>query len=119
MKRKILNTVLLLGAVCARAAVAAPDAGSSGASLPPLRPPAVPLVTTDPYFSIWSFNDHLNDADTHHWTGKPHTLLSLVRIDGKPYRLAGAQPAGVPALEQSRVEVLPTRTVYTFAGGGV
>src|SRR2546427_2764242 len=83
------------------------------------RPPAVPLVTVDPYLSVWSFNDRLNDADTHHWTGKPHTLFSLVRIDGKPYRLMGAQPADVPALEQTDLQVLPTRTIYTFAGGGV
>jgi hypothetical protein len=89
------------------------------ASAQDFRPPAVPLVTTDPYFSIWSFNDRLNDADTRHWTGKPHTLLSLVRIDGKPYRLAGAQPANVPAMEQTGLEVLPTRTIYAFAGGGV
>ena len=85
----------------------------------PLRPPAVPLVTVDPYLSIWSFNDSLHDADTHHWTGKPQTLLSLVRIDDKAYRLAGAQPAGVPPLDQTGVQVLPTRTIYTFAGGGV
>ncbi len=91
----------------------------SDAGLAPLRPPAVPLLTSDPYFSVWSFNDHLTDADTRHWTGKPHTLLSLVRIDGKPYRLAGAQPAGVPALEQTGLEVLPTRTSYTFGGSGV
>src|SRR5688500_16492513 len=84
-----------------------------------LRPPAVPLVTTDPYFSVWSFNDSLNDADTRHWTGKPHTLLSLVRIDGKPFRLAGAQPSGVPAMEQTGVQVLPTRTIYAFASEGV
>ncbi|MEA2709659.1 MAG: hypothetical protein QOF78_2260 [Phycisphaerales bacterium] len=89
------------------------------ASAQALRPPAAPLVTADPYFSVWSFNDKLNDADTRHWTGKPHTLLSLVRIDGKPYRLAGAQPKDVPALEQTALEVLPTRTIYTFGGGGV
>src|SRR5439155_993462 len=83
------------------------------------RPPAVPLITCDPYLSVWSFNDRLNDADTHHWTGKPHTLLSLVRIDGKPYRLVGAQPSGIPPLDQTGMTVLPTRTIYTFAGGGV
>src|SRR2546429_8387981 len=84
-----------------------------------LRPPAVPLITSDPYLSVWSFNDRLNDADTHHWTGKPHTLLSLVRIDGKSYRLMGAQPSAALALQQTGVEVLPTRTIYTFADGGV
>ena len=49
------------------------------AELAPLRPPAVPLVATDPYFSIWSGTDKLNGSETHHWTGKPHTLRSLVR----------------------------------------
>jgi hypothetical protein len=92
---------------------------ASASALPALRPPAVPLVTNDPYLSVWSFNDRLTDADTHHWTGKPHTLISLVRIDGKAYRVMGAQPSDVPALEQTGLQVLPTRTIYTFAGDGV
>ncbi len=91
-------------------------AAASGADL---RPPAVPLVACDPYFSIWSPADALNEADTVHWTGKPHRLTALVRVDGKPWRILGRDPDGVPALPQRSLRVLPTRTVCGFAGEGV
>ncbi|MGA8593390.1 MAG: DUF4965 domain-containing protein [Bryobacteraceae bacterium] len=83
------------------------------------RPPATPLVVHDPYFSIWSMSDKLTDSPTKHWTGTMHSLSSLVRIDGRTFRIMGIEPKGVPALPQTNLAVFPTRTVYDFAGEGV
>jgi hypothetical protein len=82
------------------------------------QPRAVPLVTTDPYLSIWLFADHLTDDVTRHWTGTPQSLESMVRIDGVAYRIMGKTP-GEEALPQVGLAVFPTRTVYQFEGAGV
>ena len=84
-----------------------------------LRPPAVPLVVHDPYFSIWSFSDRLTDDWPRHWTGAIHALASMVRIDGKAYRLMGLEPRDCPPLPQVGRTFHATRTRYDFEGGGI
>ena len=79
-----------------------------------LRTPATPLVVHDPYFSIWSDSNRLTDGPTRHWTGVTHGLNGIVRVDGKNYRYLGDADRRIPALEENRREITPTRTVVTM-----
>jgi hypothetical protein len=88
-------------------------------STPQFRPPAVPLITHNPYFSIWSMSDRLTDDTTRHWTNKSHALWSLIRVDGMTFRLMDKEPASVPPLTQTSLQVTPTRTIYGFRNNTV
>jgi len=83
------------------------------------RVPATPLITHDPYFSIWSKTDKLTDSDTVHWTGTEQPIAGIARIDGKAYRFMGATPDSVPPMEQTGRVIAPTHTRYTFRAAGV
>lgn len=56
-----------------------------------LRAPAYPLVTHNPYQSIWSMGDELNSSPTKHWTGHDHSLVGMAKIDGQVYRFLGGE----------------------------
>lgn len=86
------------------------------------RPPAVPLVTVDPYFNIWSFADCLTDDFTRHWTGQRNAMTGLLKIDGVWKRFLGKVEMDATrwyhepeAMEQLSVEVRPTATICRFA----
>lgn len=89
------------------------------------RPPAVPLIANDPYFSVWSMADKLTDEPTKHWTEAQQPLTGLARIDGHVYRWMGASPGrrsgmpAVPAMQQEGLEVTPLHSRYRFQAAGV
>ena len=56
-----------------------------------LRLPSVPLFVNDPYFSLWSPFDKLNDGTTRHWSDAEKAMDGLLRVDGKAYRFMGRQ----------------------------
>jgi hypothetical protein len=53
------------------------------------KAPAYPLVTHDPYFSIWSATDLLTESSTRHWTGTDHSLTGMLKVDDDVYRFLG------------------------------
>lgn len=77
-----------------------------------LNAPAMPLITIDPYTSIWSFGTMLNGDPTRHWTGRPHSLNGLIRVDERVYRFMGNPTYAGDTIVQSAGKV-PYEARYT------
>ena len=111
---------ILLNVSCGSGSLFEPDKRNA------LRAPSYPLISVDPYTSVWSFADELNADVTRHWTGKEQALLGVVDVDGVSYRFMGketpeegASVRFATAARQLSVNVLPTQTYYTFECGPV
>ena len=89
------------------------------------RPPSVPIVSCDPFFSIWSPSENPTDADTEIWFGAKQPIRILVDLDGVTYRIMGGKaevdPRGrvddVPALTCTKCEVRPLTSAFWFSDG--
>ena len=84
------------------------------------RVPAVPLITHDPMFSIWSFADKLNEDTTRHWDGLRTHMFGILTIDKVIYNFMGTVATdeyyhpGYRKMEQTGCVIRPMRTIYTF-----
>jgi hypothetical protein len=98
------------------------------------KAPAYPLITHDPYFSIWSFADDLTSGSTKHWTGADQPLTGWLVVDKQFFRfmgkgdkledklsksLAETDLPPIGAVKQKDVTITATRTIYRYTCGGV
>lgn len=69
-----------------------------------LRAPMVPLITIDPYFSVWSKDETINFCETEHWTNKPNNIIGTVFVDDKEYLFLGYD-RDVKKLNQKSIDI--------------
>ena len=108
MKKTLTGLFAILIMNLALSGQAAKEYAATGTNS--LRAPSYPLITVDPYTSIWSFTNNLYDENVKHWTGTTRTLIGALRVDGKPYRFMGAEePVFTPVLFTGDLEAWNAR----------
>lgn len=82
-----------------------------------MRMPSVPLITVDPYFSVWSQSEIPNQKNPVHWTGSRNAIRGTVNVDGAPWSFLG-KPAE-NAMTQVSLDADATTATAVFEGGGI
>jgi len=82
-----------------------------------LRAPAVPLITVDPFFTVWSQKTSLNFQNTIHWSKRTQYIFGAVFVDGTEYVFLGYEKNERKLLQTSlEINALSTLAVYEGAG---
>ena len=79
--------------------------------------PAIPLITHDPFFSIWDTNVLPNAGDTTHWCGAEKQIHGRITVDGRTMRIFGR--GGARPMRFTGVQVTPLSSEYVFEEFGV
>ena len=82
------------------------------------RPPAIPLITADPFMQTFVMGDTSVSDTVRHWDGVAKETIGLIRVDNATYSFLGYQNV-LPSLVQRSVVVHPTRTVFELSLPGV
>ncbi len=82
-----------------------------------MRPPATPIINTDPYFSVWAEESVLKNPV--HWTGNPNTMSGIVFIDGNEYHFLGLNEKNIPNLNIKNVEIDAFSTIITYTNDSI
>ena len=79
-----------------------------------MRAPSVPLITVDPYFSIWSKDENLTYTETVHWTGTEMPVFGYLTVDGERFTFLGFDRDAKKLPQTSlSVSALVTEAVYS------
>lgn len=75
--------------------------------------PAYPLFVKDPYFSVWSPSEILNETNPCFWYGQERKIHGFIKIDGVPYEFLGNSGL-TQKIKQTSIEITSFTTDYTF-----
>lgn len=79
-----------------------------------MRMPSVPLITVDPYFSVWTHD--INKKPTTHWTAAENNIIGHICVDGKIYRFLGDDDKEALKVISVDADTFSTTVVYEDAG---
>lgn len=79
---------------------------------------AYPLITMDPFLSVWSYTEKPALQEAKHWCGQIKRLTLGVTVDGVTFGMMGRFKYDKRA-EIEKIETTPTCTRYVYTAGGV